>query len=44
MITCSLSVCVTVKAMTHQPTQLLSRVELEPVGVCVIGPGGGGGG
>ena len=25
------------KAMTHQPTQLLSRVELEPVGVCVIG-------
>ena len=25
------------KAMTHQPTQLLSWVGLEPVGVCVIG-------
>ena len=25
------------KAMTHQPTQLLSLVGLGPVGVCVIG-------
>ena len=25
------------KAMTHQPTQLLSRVGLGPVGMCVIG-------
>ena len=26
-----------IKAMTHQPTQLLSWVGLGPVGVCVIG-------
>ena len=26
-----------VKAMTHQPTQLLSWVRSRPVGVCVIG-------
>ena len=25
------------KAMTHQPTQLLSRIGSGPVGVCVIG-------
>ena len=25
------------KAMTHQPTQLLSRSESGPVGICVIG-------
>ena len=25
------------KAMTHQPTQLLSRVGSGPVGICVIG-------
>ena len=28
---------VTIKAMTHQPTQLLSRDGSGPVGVCVIG-------
>ena len=27
----------TIKAMTHQPTQLLSRVWSGPVGICVIG-------
>ena len=27
----------TIKAMTHQPTQLLSGVESGPVGVCVVG-------
>ena len=27
----------TLKAMTHQPTQLLSRVWSGPVGICVIG-------
>ena len=27
----------TIKAMTHQPTQLLSWVSSGPVGVCVVG-------
>ena len=36
-VTYTLLIFFSLKTMTHQPTQLLSWVELGPVGVCVIG-------